>query len=108
MVWFQVVSGLSAELTDFAVFPLQIMALLPGLSVLLAYQRAVLVSSHHTTPITYATALEMLVMVSVLFLSVYLLGWIGAIAAATAYFVGRSSANILLIRPVRQFLAKIR
>ena len=50
--WFKTVSGLSLELSHFAKIPLMIMILMPGLSVLINFQRAVFVESRYTNPIT--------------------------------------------------------
>ncbi len=104
VVWFHKISGLSPELTRFAILPLQIIAVLPALSILLSFQRAMLVSSRHTSPITWATGLEVILMMSVLFIAINVLNLIGAIAAALAYAVGRISANALLVKPCRSAL----
>lgn len=106
VVWFYHVSGLSQELTDFAIFPLQLISILPALAVLLSFQRAALVNAHRTKPITIATGLEMAVMIGALFLMVNYLDMIGAVAGATAYAIGRGSANIFLYRPSRAVLMK--
>jgi len=98
-LWFHHVSGLSLELTEFAVLPVQIMAFLPGFSVLLFFQRAVLLNARLTQPITWATGLEVAVIVAVLFVGIHYLDAVGAVAAAAAMLLGRLAANALMFPP---------
>ncbi|HSR43273.1 MAG TPA: hypothetical protein VLL48_13890, partial [Longimicrobiales bacterium] len=58
--WFVTVSGLEPELAAFALTPAQVVAPLPALSVLLSFQRAVLVQGRRTGPITGASATEVI------------------------------------------------
>ena len=58
-VWFATLSGLSPDLVAFAIVPARILAPFPALSVLLSFQRAILVKGHHTRPITGATGVEL-------------------------------------------------
>ena len=51
-IWFRDISGLTLELTGFALTPIQILAVLPALSVVLALQPGLLVHAHRTRPIT--------------------------------------------------------
>ncbi len=57
-VWFVTISGLSPELASFAYTPTRILVILPALSVLLSFQRAILMQSRVTRPITVATMIE--------------------------------------------------
>ncbi len=97
--WFGSISGLSPELTEFSILPLQIMVIMPGLSVLLSYQRSLLVASRNTGPLTWATALEVLGIILVLFISTLYFDVIGAVGASMAFITGRLAANIYLIKP---------
>jgi len=97
--WFGSISGLSTEMTEFAILPLQIMVVMPGLSVLLSYQRSLLVASRNTGPLTLATALEVLGIILVLFISTLYFDVIGAVGASMAFIIGRLAANIYLIKP---------
>ena len=90
--WFKTVSGLSFELTHFAKIPLMIMILMPGLSVLINFQRAVLVESRYTKPITWATIAEVVVILIVLFISIKYFDAVGAVAATLALIIGRIGA----------------
>lgn len=99
-VWFRQLSGLSAELTAFALPPARILAVLPALSVILSWQRAVLVNTGHTAPITWSTALEVVGIVTMLVACTVGLGMIGATAAAVAFIAGRIVGNLYLVPPV--------
>jgi len=99
LVWFHHVSGLSLELNQFAILPTKILAVIPGLMVLLSFQRSVLVSTRHTTPITVATAIEVAGIIICLFLTIKFLGLIGATAAALSLVIGRVFANCYLFVP---------
>jgi hypothetical protein len=98
-VWFHHVSGLSLELTQFAILPTKILAAIPGLMVLLSFQRSVLVSNRQTTPITLATVIEVAGITVCLFIAIKFLGLIGAIAAALSLVIGRLFANCYLFVP---------
>ena len=95
--WFATVSGLSISLTDFARLPLMIMFFFPALTVLISIQRGVLVSAKNTKPITIATATEFLTIVISLFIFVYYINLVGAVAATIAFVVGRLASNFYLI-----------
>ena len=96
-VWFQDVSGLSSELAAFALLPAQILALLPAGSVWVCFQRSVLVHARQTAPITWAGILEVTVVVLLLTVTIQVLSWAGAVAAATAILGGRLAGNLFLL-----------
>jgi hypothetical protein len=98
--WFHSISGLSMELTSFSYLPLQIMCIMPGLSVILSWQRAILVNARNTRPITWASSLEVLGIVLLLFLAINYFQLTGAVAASFALVVGRLIANIYLVQPI--------
>lgn len=93
------VSGLSVNLASFSLLPLALMVLLPGLEVLISFQRAVLVDARKTSPITIATIIEVLGIVIVLFIGIKFFDAVGAVAAALAYALGRVGANTYLFFP---------
>ena len=97
-VWFGGVSGLSPELTAFALLPAQILALLPAGSVWICFQRAVLVHARQTAPITWAGIFEVAVVVVLLTVTTQVLSWVGAVGAATA-IVGGRLAGVLFLLP---------
>ena len=97
LIWFRDISGLSPELTSFSYLPTQIMSILPGLVMLLALQRGVLVNSKNTSPISWGTTIEVFTMVAVLFISIHFMNAIGAVAIAFAYITGASASNLYLL-----------
>ncbi len=100
-VWFELVSGLTPQLTRLAVAATRILSLIPGLTVLLSFQRAMAVNLKTTSPVTWATAIEVVGAVSVLTVGVMLLHGVGAVVAAVALVVGRVGANLYLIPVLR-------
>ena len=102
--WFHHLSGLSKELTSLAIPSSQWMTVLPGLTVLLSFQRSLLVFSRKTTPITVATGLEVGGIAAVLFLTIRYFDTAGAIAAALGFVFGRLAANFYLFYPYFQVL----
>ena len=101
-VWFSRVSGLSPELTHFAILPTRLLVILPGLTVLLSFQRAMLVNFKATRHVTWATAIEVIGVIALLTVGVFVAGWVGAVAAAVALVVGRLGANAYLLRQIRR------
>ncbi len=97
--WFETVSGLSPELARFAILPTIILIPIPFLSVLLSYQRGILVVARITRPITWATAVEVLAIA----IGFPILGWhfgmVGVTAAVVAFLVGRLGGNAYLTKP---------
>ncbi len=98
-VWFHKISGLSVELTDFARFPLILMILMPGLAVLLSFETAILVESKNTKPITFSTVVEFTTIVIIMFLSIKIFNWVGAVAASLGFMAGMIGANTYLFPP---------
>ncbi|MFP4082779.1 MAG: hypothetical protein ACLFVG_08485 [Candidatus Aminicenantes bacterium] len=107
ILWFHKISGLSAELTRFSLFPTRIMALYPGLMVLLSFQRALMVNNRRTKSITKATAIEVLTIIILLLAAINLLDMVGATAAAAALVLGRMMANTYLFFPYSRILKNI-
>jgi hypothetical protein len=100
-VWFRQLSGLTRDLIAFAIPPTRLLIPIPALSVLLAWQRAVLVDSRRTEPITWASILEVGGIAAALGLTIH--GWhmVGATAAAVAFLAGRLAGNLYLAGPCR-------
>ncbi len=101
-LWFGTISGLSDELVEFASTPLKIMTILPALTVLLSFQRSILVASKHTSPITWGTSMEVVGIIITLFILVNWMSYIGVVAAAIAYVVGRFMANGYLLPHIQK------
>ncbi len=94
-MWFVKVSGLSKELADLSYLPLKIMILLPALTVLLNFQRSLLVINGNTGPISVATAAELTGIIVVLLVCVIFLNLIGVVAAAIAFTVGKGISTLI-------------
>jgi len=95
-IWFHNVSGLSNELTEFAILPLIIISIMPALSVIISFQRSILVASKNTSPITPATAIEVIGILIVLYLLINGFSLVGAVAAMAAFIIGRFGAILYL------------
>lgn len=100
-MWFHHVSGLTLELTHLAIIPVMILTAIPGLTMMLSFQRSVLVNVRKTMHITWATALEIIGIGVILYIGIYQFNMIGVTAATLAVTLGRLAANIYLIAPVR-------
>jgi hypothetical protein len=94
--WFVKLSGLTTELANLSYLPLKILILLPAMSVLLSYQRSVLVIEGRTGPISGATAIELASIIVILLVCVVYLDMIGVVAASIAFITGKVIANIYL------------
>jgi len=102
--WFVTLSGLERELAEFALLPARIVAPLPALSVLLSYQRAVLVQGRRTGPITGASATEIVGIALLFSVLAWGVGTVGVTAASIAFVCGRVGGNVFLFRPVARVL----
>jgi hypothetical protein len=96
-MWFERVSGLQTELAALATLPLRLLVPLPAVWAFLSLQRAMLMVTRRTRPITTASALEVMVILSVLVLTVSHLGMVGAVAASVALLVGNGSSPLWLL-----------
>jgi progressive ankylosis protein len=96
LFWFETVSGLSNELSHFAVLPLQLFVIMAPMTVFISWQRAVLVKSQYTRPITWATFIEVGGIILVLYFAISYFDLVGAVAAILALVSGRLAANIYL------------
>lgn len=95
-VWFHTISGLSLQLASLAYFPTRLLVFLPALAVLISFQRSVLVTIRNTVPISRATAIEVVMIIVVLYIAIIRFDMVGVIAAAMAYTIGRLCANLYL------------
>lgn len=106
--WFQTVAGLPPELVKLALAPARLAAILPALSVLMSFQRALLVSSRLTRPLTGGTALEVAAVALVLSVAIFKYDLMGAVAATLAVVLGRIAGNLYLTRPCVEAMRSIR
>ncbi len=104
--WFHRVSGLSTQLTLFSILPTKILGILPGLTVLVCFQRAIMVNNRKTIHITISTIIEILCVFLTLFIAIKYFEAIGAVAASLALVLGRVMANLYLFKPCSLALRK--
>jgi hypothetical protein len=95
-LWFVNVSGLSMELAELSYLPLKIMILLPALTVLLNFQRSLMVINSTTGSISKATAVELISIIVVMLVCVVFLNLVGVVAAAVAFIAGKSMSTLYL------------
>jgi O-antigen/teichoic acid export membrane protein len=100
--WFFNVSGLSETLTEFVRIPVIIIAIMPLLTVIISFQRAMLVSFKKTSPVTIATVIEVSVIILTLFVSIKLFDLTGVTAAMIAFIIGRLSSIAYLSFPFKR------
>jgi O-antigen/teichoic acid export membrane protein len=98
-IWFRDVSGLSESLTNFAKAPLMIMSFFPALTVLISFQRAILVMAKDTKQITYGTAIEFFGIIIALAIGIKYFSLVGAIAATISFVIGRTAVCAYLTVP---------
>jgi len=96
-LWFVNISGLSQELADLSYLPLMLMILLPAMSVLLNFQRSLLLIHGTTGPISIATAVELVSIIIVLLVCVVFLDMVGVVAAALAFTIGKGISTLYLV-----------
>ena len=101
VVWYGKVANLTPELLAFAIPATQALAVMPLLSVMLSYQRALFVNVRRTAPISWATVIEVAVVGGAMFALVGRGDLSGVTAASLAILVGRVAANLYLEIPRR-------
>ena len=87
-VWFKQVAGLTPVLADFSVLPVQILSIVPAFWVWVCFQRAILVSAGRTAPITQGTALQVIIITIICFLTIHFLNVVGVVASSIALLCG--------------------
>ncbi len=99
VIWFNNISGLSDTLTEFVHIPVIIISIMPALTVLISFQRALLVTFKNTSPITFATIIEVSIIILTLFISIKYFDLDGATSAMLSFIVGRICAVVYLSFP---------
>jgi hypothetical protein len=105
-VWFQSVSGLPEDLARFALAPTRILVIIPGLTVLLSFQRSMLVNLKATSAVTWATVAEVVVIIAVMVIGLFVLDGVGLVVAAAAVILGRATANAYLVAPLKRLMTQ--
>lgn len=96
-LWYRVVVGLGPELIPVAVVPTRILVLLPALEYALSFLRSRWVLARQTRPVTVATALEAVGLLSGMVFLVVVARLPGTIAAALALLLGRLASCAFLV-----------
>ncbi len=107
-IWLFNISGLSSRLARFSLLPLMLYTFFPALTVWINFERAILIYSRQTKPLTNGIIVEVLGMFLVLFVTVTLLNFIGVVAAVIALTLGRFASNIYLMQPFNKCVRKIK
>jgi hypothetical protein len=97
VIWFRDISGLSSELTAFALTPTRILVVLPAFSVLLAFQRGLLVRAQRNASATWATLIELISIATVLTIGIHRFDLAGAVVAASAIITARVTSTMWLM-----------
>lgn len=93
---YQGIYGLTPHLAGFALTGTQLMVLLPSMSVLISFQRGLMVNSGKTAPISVATAIEVGVIIGATAMLIGGFDMVGVFAGAIGVVVGRLCANLFL------------
>ncbi len=107
-LWFHNLSGLSLELTEFALLPLQINVIFPATTVMICMQRSLLIVTRKTKPVSWISGLEAVGIFAVLAILVLYSPLAGAVAASIAYVSGRLLAMAALQWPLHKQLPLFR
>jgi O-antigen/teichoic acid export membrane protein len=105
-VWFETVSGLTPELASFAFLPAQLAVPVAGLSVLMSFQRAILMQARRTHQITVATTLEVGVIAACFIIGGWGFGLVGITAAFASFLAGRLVSTGYLVAAGRKALRR--
>ena len=103
-VWFETISGLTPDLAAFAYTPARLAVPVVALSVVMSFERSILIKGRRTRPITVATAIEVVVIAAAFVAGAWGLGWVGVTAAFAAFVAGRFASTGYLLLPVRRSL----
>jgi hypothetical protein len=103
--WFGTVSGLQQDLAQMAILPMIILIPVPGLTILLSVQRAILVTGKHTGPITWATVIEVGLVLACFPIFAWGFGVVGVTSAIASFLIGRSASCLYMVAPCRSVVA---
>ncbi|MGD0782487.1 MAG: hypothetical protein ABSA30_06475 [Candidatus Aminicenantales bacterium] len=96
MVWYRTISGLSPELSAFALLPGALLVLLPLLETTQSYQRAVLVKAHNTGPVGTAVAGQLALTTAAFAVTIFGFRMAGAPTTGIALTAGYAAGNVVL------------
>lgn len=107
-IWLTDISGLHADLAEFAQLPIKILVVFPCLSILLSWQRSICMTMNITKKVVHGTIVESLLLVMMMFLLGVVYGKIiGATLAALSLLTARSISCLYMhlgsYKKVREF-----
>lgn len=91
-LWLHQILGLKTALVHFARLPLQICVIIPAASMVLCWQRGVLIHRHLTLPVSHATAIEFVVVMGGLLIGIWQQSLPGVVIAACCLTLARASS----------------
>jgi progressive ankylosis protein len=106
--WFKTVSGLPDTLAAIARLPAQLLVIIPSLTVLIVFQRAIQVVYKKTKVISQATSIEVSIIAVVLFVLIYYGDMVGILATSVALVTGRICSNTFLFFQNRKALLTVK
>jgi ABC-type thiamin/hydroxymethylpyrimidine transport system permease subunit len=86
---------------------LLILSVLPASTVLISFERALVVARKQTRSLTVAMLLELGAAIAVLVLGIFVLDLVGATAASWALLAGRVASTVYLLKPARVALQQL-
>jgi hypothetical protein len=101
-LWLITVAGLSDSLAHFSRLPLILYTIFPATTVAISFQRALLVATKNTNPVSMASILEVTGITTVMLGLIYYADFVGVSAAIIAYTVGRTIAMLYLSKSSKQ------
>ncbi len=107
-IWYETISGLSPELAEYAILPTMLLIPIPFMSVMLSYQRGIMVVARRTRPVTWATAIEVGGIAVIFPFLGWELGVIGVTASTVAFVAGRAAGNLYLWIPCVRAAGNVR
>ena len=106
-LWLIKVSGLSPQLASFSKLSLMLYTIFPALTVWINFQRAVLIYSRKTNPLTLGILIEVFGMLALIYPAVIYFNIVGVVAAVISLTIGRLAANFYLILPYKNAVNEI-
>jgi hypothetical protein len=107
-LWYRYVSGLGQALIDLALLPTAIVVIVPGLTALVSWQRALLMHSRATAPISVAVGLNLAILVALMLGLPRLVALPGAVVAAIALSASSAAEYLYLWWRSRPVTARLR
>lgn len=103
-LWYTQIAGLTEYLAGFGILPLQIVFLMPALTVILHFQHAILVTDKKTSFLSTSTFIEIGGIFITLLVCIKFFNIDGAVSAVSAMMTGRILSTLYLYSPFRNII----